>query len=599
MRPLRPVSTTRAVGRVTRRTSSLERRDVGGVTGWVLFEEPFDNGFEWSGDPYVRPAWKRNPNHGKHPFIRGAVTGGTPGTSPFAVPSEAGAPFDGTEVRSSALSDGSELVSTTIDEDGVVFINAIGTTGYVPGGTDVPIVDGGTGASTASGARTNLGVAVGSDVQAFSAKLAAIAALTWAADKLMYFTGSGAVATTDLSSFIRGLLDDSDAATARGTLGVIASLFQSGGAQAIKLDDLATPDDNTDLNATTGHHGLVPKLPNDATKYYDGTGVFSTPSGGGGGGGTPADVQVFDAGTSQTWTKPSGSPLWVQTIEIGAGGGAGGGAASVNTAKSGGSPGGGGSVKVTWYRASDLGATENVDVGTGGAGGAGAAAGAGASGSPGSNGSGPTKFGSHGTGAPAGGGGLGGTNAALLGGGGASMANPASGTTAGVPSSTSAAVAGQGGACLSGNSNGTPSERGGASGGGCTISAVPPFVGGSSVEGGPGGGPGGRVNSSNAGQAGGDGGTTGTYTAGGGAAGGTGGGSPTDGGDGTFTGPYCGQGGGGGGGGTSVTGKNGGTGGRGAGGGGGGSSGNAAGTTNGGGTGGAGGDGHCIIITYF
>jgi hypothetical protein len=64
---------------------------------------------------------------------------------------------------------------------------------------------------------------------------------------------------------------------------VHASRHVSGGADAIKLDDLAAPDDNTDLNASTAAHGLVPKLPNDATKYYNGVGAFTVPAGGGGG----------------------------------------------------------------------------------------------------------------------------------------------------------------------------------------------------------------------------------------------------------------------------------------------------------------------------
>ena len=42
--------------------------------------------------------------------------------------------------------------------------------------------------------------------------------------------------------------------------------------------------DNTTNNVSTTKHGYAPKLPNDATKYLDGTGAFSVPGGGGGGG---------------------------------------------------------------------------------------------------------------------------------------------------------------------------------------------------------------------------------------------------------------------------------------------------------------------------
>ena len=51
---------------------------------------------------------------------------------------------------------------------------------------------------------------------------------------------------------------------------------------ATKLDDLAAPDDNTDLNASTTKHGLLRKLDNNAAHYLDGTGAWSVPAGGGG-----------------------------------------------------------------------------------------------------------------------------------------------------------------------------------------------------------------------------------------------------------------------------------------------------------------------------
>lgn len=60
-----------------------------------------------------------------------------------------------------------------------------------------------------------------------------------------------------------------------------ATSHKSGGSDAIKLDELAAPTDITTLNVSTSAHGLQPKLPNDASKYMDGTGNYSVPAGSG------------------------------------------------------------------------------------------------------------------------------------------------------------------------------------------------------------------------------------------------------------------------------------------------------------------------------
>ena len=83
------------------------------------------------------------------------------------------------------------------------------------------VAAGGTGATSASAARTNLGVAIGTDVQAYDAELAALAGVISAADRLPYFTGSGTASVTTYTSYARSLDAAADAATARSTLGLV------------------------------------------------------------------------------------------------------------------------------------------------------------------------------------------------------------------------------------------------------------------------------------------------------------------------------------------------------------------------------------------
>ena len=94
---------------------------------------------------------------------------------------------------------------------------------------DRPVAAGGTGASTASAARTNLGLAIGTDVQAFDAGLLSIAGLTTAADRSIYTTASDTYAVYTLTAAGRAILDDADASAQRTTLGLGTAALKNTG----------------------------------------------------------------------------------------------------------------------------------------------------------------------------------------------------------------------------------------------------------------------------------------------------------------------------------------------------------------------------------
>jgi len=81
--------------------------------------------------------------------------------------------------------------------------------------------------------RATLGVAIGTDVQAYDATLQSLSSLGTVADRLAYTTALDTWAETAITSFGRSLIDDADAATARATLGFISPILDKASPGAI------------------------------------------------------------------------------------------------------------------------------------------------------------------------------------------------------------------------------------------------------------------------------------------------------------------------------------------------------------------------------
>jgi len=124
------------------------------------------------------------------------------------------------------------FAGATVSNGGTVTTLAING-GTISGITDLAIADGGTAASNASDARDNLGLTIGTNIQAYDAGLQSIAGLTTAADKMIYTTALDTYAVTDLSAAGRALIDDASAGDQRTTLGLGTMATQNANSVAI------------------------------------------------------------------------------------------------------------------------------------------------------------------------------------------------------------------------------------------------------------------------------------------------------------------------------------------------------------------------------
>lgn len=138
----------------------------------------------------------------------------------------------------------------------------ITTLGTITSGTwtgdKIGIANGGTDASTASSARDNLGLKIGTDVQAADAELTALASVSSSADRVPYFTGAGTADVTAFGSLGRTLVGGVSTSAMRSTLGLGTISTQDAnnvtisGGSVTGITDLTVADGGTGSSTASG-----------------------------------------------------------------------------------------------------------------------------------------------------------------------------------------------------------------------------------------------------------------------------------------------------------------------------------------------------------